>query len=98
LLFIIGNGASQAGVDSVLNLVGGSFGAVFWIVFIAIGLVIPIIIEWIVLFGKNKKLEESVPGRVLAGISDVGILVGGYSLRILILLAALPITLIIPWS
>lgn len=97
LLFITANNAEDAGWTSVMNLVAGSCSIGFWVVFVLIGLVVPTIMEWKVLFNSSKVDEESKAGHQMSVASDFFILVGGFTLRLLVLLAAMPITIIQPW-
>lgn len=97
LLFITANNAESAGWASVMNLVAGKWALAFWVIFILIGLVIPIVLEAKELFLVSKSQEESHGGHTMSALSDAGILVGGFTLRLLVLVAALPITLVQPW-
>lgn len=97
LLFITANSAQSAGWASVMNLVGGAYAAPFWIIFILLGLVVPTILEWKMLFMSTKEVEESGLGHKISAASDILVLVGGFTLRLLILLAAMPITIVQPW-
>ncbi len=97
MLFIVSNNAETAGYASVMNLIAGDCSAVFWLVFILAGLVIPTIIEAKMLFFSTHEQEISKKGRLASAISDFGLLVGGCTLRLLILAAAMPITIVQPW-
>lgn len=97
LLFVTYNSAESAGAASVMNLVAGDCAVAFWLVFILIGLVIPTAIEWHMLFFASEKEEKSRMGRMMSATSDGLLLVGGFALRLLVLAAALPITLVQPW-
>ena len=46
---------------------------------------------------KDKEFEESRKAHWISFASDAGVLIGGFVLRLLILLAALPITMVVPW-
>lgn len=97
LLFITASSAESAGLASVMNLMAGNCAVAFWLLFILVGLVAPIVIEAKLLFFSTPKLEESKGGHLAAGVSDACILIGGCALRLLILAAAMPITLVQPW-
>lgn len=97
LLFITANSAQEAGWTSVMNLVAGDCAVVFWLVFVLAGLVLPTILEWKMLFMSTKEVEESRLGHQISAASDILVLVGGFTLRVLILAAAMPLTLIQPW-
>lgn len=97
LLFITANSAEAAGWASVMNLIAGDCAASFWILFILCGLVVPTCLEWVMLFMSTKAVEESTTGHLISAASDALVLVGGFMLRLLILSAAMPITLVQPW-
>ncbi len=80
-----------------MNLVAGDCAVVFWLVFVLAGLVLPTILEWKMLFMSTKEVEESRLGHQISAASDILVLVGGFTLRVLILAAAMPLTLIQPW-
>ncbi len=89
MLFIVNTAGAQAHA-TVVSLLAGQFAPMFWIGFILIGLVIPIIIDSIGKFGKK-------PNPQFADVcSFVGVLIGGYLLRYLIVTAALPVTIVVP--
>jgi len=69
-----GGAASQAAVGTLL---GGPYTAAFWTLVVAVGLVTPLVAEWIEL-GRGE-----VPGRFAAGL----VLVGGLALRWVIVFA-----------
>lgn len=97
LLFITAANPSQAGWDSVMTLLNGSWAIAFWVLFIAIGLVIPIALECWMLWFAGHEMETSRTGQMISGFSDLGVLIGGFVLRLLIVSAALPITIVQPW-
>ncbi len=97
LLFVTASNAESAGAASVANLMSGNCAVAFWLVFILIGLIVPTVIEWRVLFFSSVKEEESPGGHLASGVSDVCILIGGCALRLLVLAAAMPITIVQPW-
>ena len=91
------NSAEAAGWASVMNLVAGDDAVAFWLVFVLAGLVMPTILEWKMLFMSTKEVEESKTGHMVSAASDVLVLVGGFTLRLLVLVAAMPITIVQPW-
>lgn len=97
LLFITYNSAEAAGYESVMNLLAGNCSLAFWFLFVLVGLVVPTIMEWKVLFRSTEAEEASPKGHMISGTSDVLVLIGGCALRLLILAAAMPITLVQPW-
>lgn len=97
LLFITATDASGAGWASVMNLVAGKYALAFWVIFVVIGLVAPTVLETWLLFFSPREFEESRKAHMISLASDAGVLVGGFALRLLVLLAALPITMVVPW-
>lgn len=87
---------SEAGYNSVMGLLAGKYALEFWILFAAIGLVIPTILETWLLFFSPREFEESRKAHMISAGSDVGVLVGGFMLRLLVLIAALPVTMVTP--
>ena len=97
LLFVTANSAEAAGWASVMNLVSGKYALAFWLVFILAGLVAPTVLEWKMLFMSTEQVEQSNAGHMISAASDALVLVGGFTLRLLVLLAAVPITMVTPW-
>lgn len=95
LLFITSSN-SEAGFASVVSLVSGNWAVLFWVGLIGVGLVIPTVLETWLLFFSAKEFEESRLAHGISLASDVGVLIGGFLLRLLIVLAALPVTIIVP--
>lgn len=87
---------SEAGYNSVMALLAGKYAPEFWILFIAIGLVIPTLLETWLLFFSPKEFEESRKAHAISAFSDIGVLIGGFMLRLLVLIAALPVTMVVP--
>ena len=67
------------------------------IVFVIVGLVLPTILECWMLWLAKHEFETSRTGQMISALSDAGVLVGGFMLRLLIVSAAVPITIIQPW-
>ena len=97
LLFITATN-STAGLASVQALACGRYAVVFWVLFVAVGLVIPTVLETKMLFFSPKEFEESRKAHMISAGSDIGVLVGGFVLRLLVLLAALPVTMTVAWT
>ena len=76
-LFII-NLASGSGqqIESLQSILGGSYTMVFWVLFIGIGLLVPLLLEMLEITGVNKSL---------AALAPVLVLLGGYALRQIVL-------------
>lgn len=100
VLLVTVNMSGEAGALSVAALVSGEFALVFWIAFVALGLVLPLVAE---LIGIRK---HKTPPAILAAGEDaaagqetlsvaiaawIGILIGGFALRYFIIAAAVPI-------
>lgn len=97
LLFITAANPSSAGIGSVMTLIAGDWAVVFWVLFVAVGLVIPTILELWMLWVTTPVMEHSRTGQMISGFSDLGVLVGGFVLRLMIVSTALPITIVQPW-
>jgi formate-dependent nitrite reductase membrane component NrfD len=85
---------STAGFDSVMSLLVGVHAPLFWIGLVVVGLLIPTALETWLLFFSAKKFEQSKKAHYLSAASDAGVLVGGFLLRYLVIVAAMPITLV----
>ena len=95
LLFVTSSN-STAGWNSVVSLVAGEFAPWFWIGLVLIGLVLPTVLETWLLFFSPREFEESRKAHWISFGSDVGVLVGGFLLRYLVVVAALPVTMVVP--
>ncbi len=95
LLFITSSN-STAGFNSVTGLLTGQFALWFWAGLAVIGLIAPTILETWLLFFSPREFEVSHKAHMISAFSDVGVLVGGYLLRWLVIAAALPITMVVP--
>lgn len=91
--------AAAAAVASVANLLSGSYAVLFWIGFVVIGLVFPFCVE-VFHFVRGRKTATQATGddstrssQALAIAGECGVLVGGYLLRYLVIMAAVPIAL-----
>lgn len=97
LLFITAANPSEAGLASVMALLAGNWAVAFWLLFVIVGLVLPTVLEcWMLWFAKPE-LEDSRTGQTISAVSDAGILIGGFVLRLIIVSAALPVTIVQPW-
>lgn len=95
LLFVTQSN-SEAGAASVTALVSGEWAPWFWVGLVAVGLVIPTLLETWLLFFTAKEFEESRLAHWLSFASDAGVMVGGFLLRYLIVMAAVPLTVAVP--
>lgn len=96
LLFVTAH-ADAAGVASAFALLTGRYAVPFWVLFVLVGLVGPTLLETYLLFFSAREFEESRKAHVASALSDVGVLVGGFLLRYLVLVAALPVTMVTPF-
>lgn len=87
---------STAGWNSVMSLLVGGYAPLFWIGLVLIGLVLPTALETWLLFFSPKEFEESRKAHWISAASDAGVLVGGFLLRFLVVMAALPVTITVP--
>ena len=87
---------STAGWNSVMSLLVGGYAPLFWIGLVLIGLVLPTALETWLLFFSPKEFEESRKAHWISAASDAGVLVGGFLLRYLVVVAALPLTMVVP--
>ena len=85
---------SPAGFDSVMSMVAGTWAPLFWIGLVLIGLVVPTGLETWLLFFSAKEFEESKKAHMISAASDAGVLIGGFLLRFLVVMAALPVTFV----
>lgn len=85
---------SVVGWDSVMGLVCGSWAPLFWLGLVLIGLVAPTALETWLLFFSPKEFEESQKAHWISAGSDAAVLIGGFLLRFLIVMAALPVTIV----
>ena len=67
-----------------MNMIAGSYALVFWLGFVAVGLVAPVALEVL-----NARKASSAKG--LAVAAEVCVLVGAFLLRFLVIMAAVPI-------
>ncbi len=95
LLFITAH-TSEAGYASVMGLVAGEWALPFWAGLVGVGLVLPTALEMWLLFFSAKEFEESRLAHMISFASDAGVLVGGFLLRLLVVLAAVPVTVVVP--
>ena len=85
---------SPAGFDSVMSLVAGTWAVPFWLGLVIVGLIVPTALETWLLFFSPKEFEESRLAHVISGASDAGVLIGGFLLRYLVVMAALPVVFV----
>ena len=86
-MLVIVSAGSVEGAASVYSLVAGQYAPAFWGGIVLLGLVAPFIIEGYPVF-ITKRVETSM---VVSVIGEAGVLVGGFMLRLLVVLSALPV-------
>lgn len=86
----ISGGKGDAAANSARLIVAGSLAVPFWLLLIAIGLVIPL------LYYVQRTRGEKVSGKFVASLSDVAILVGGLTLRAVVVLAVVRVWTVFP--
>ena len=89
-MLIIVSAGSFEGAASVYSLVAGQYAPAFWGGIVLLGLVAPFLIEGYPVF-IAKRVETSTTSMVVSVIGEAGVLVGGFMLRLLVILAALPV-------
>lgn len=88
-MLIIVSAGSPEGAASVQSLVTGQYALAFWGGIVLLGLVVPFVLEGYPLFAGKQ--EEAGSPMVATAIGEAGVLVGGFLLRLLVILAALPV-------
>ena len=89
-MLVIVSAGSVEGAASVYSLVAGQYAPAFWGGIVLLGLVAPFLIEGYPVF-LAKRVETSTTSMVVSVIGEAGVLVGGFMLRLLVILAALPV-------
>ena len=89
-MLVIVSAGSVEGAASVYSLVAGQYAPAFWGGIVLLGLVAPFIIEGYPVF-ITKRVETSMTSMVVSVIGEAGVLVGGFMLRPLVVLSALPV-------
>ena len=89
-MLVIVSAGSVEGAASVYSLVAGQYAPAFWGGIVLLGLVAPYIIEGYPVF-ITKRVETSMTSMVVSVIGEAGVLVGGFMLRLLVVLSALPV-------
>ncbi len=89
-MLIIVSAGSVEGAASVQSLIMGQYAPAFWGGIVLLGLVAPFLIEGYPVF-VTRKVETSTTSMVVSVIGEGGVLVGGFMLRLLVILAALPV-------
>jgi formate-dependent nitrite reductase membrane component NrfD len=85
---------STAGAASVLNLISGPYAIAFWVVLVGLGLVLHLLVEGKLLFFSSEEVEEGTVARYTSAAMSIFVLAGGFLLRLLVVIAALPISIV----
>lgn len=99
MLFITSS-ANEAAAQSIATLISGKYSLLFWIGLMAIGLLVPIVFETLELMQNRRQSQGEVAvatnstGIFSTVFAETSVLVGGFTLRFLVLAAAVPITFI----
>ena len=89
-MLVIVSAGSFEGAASVHSLIAGQYAPAFWGGIVGLGLVATFCIEGYPVF-IAKRVETSTTSLVVSLIGEAGVLVGGFLLRLLVILAALPV-------
>ena len=89
-MLVIVSAGSVEGAASVYSLVAGQYAPAVWGGIVLLGLVAPFIVEGYPVF-ITKRVETSMTSMVVSVIGEAGVLVGGFMLRLLVVLSALPV-------
>lgn len=92
-MLVIVHTGSSAGAQRSIRSSRGSTRCPFWAGIILLGLVAPFLIEGYPVF-ITKRVETSTTSLVLSVIGESGVLIGGFLLRLLVVLAALPLVFV----
>ena len=101
IMLYVTNAGNEVASQSVRTIVPGDWSALFWIGIVLIGLVLPMLVEGLELYNvaygkKLQNLEVSASSVSTSQylpllLTELFVLIGGFLLRYLILVAALPI-------
>lgn len=83
---------SVEGAMAVSSMLTGSYAGLFWVGIVAVGLVAPLAIAVAEL--KSENASESGAGLALGVAGEVGALAGSFCLRLIVVLAAVPLILV----
>lgn len=89
-MMVIVSAGSYEGAAAVQSLLAGQYAPAFWGGIVLLGLVVPFAIASYPVF-VTKKVETSATSMVVGVVGEAGVLVGGFLLRLLVVLAALPV-------
>ena len=87
-----GGSAALAAAASVASLAFGAYAVPFWLGLVLIGLALPFCLE-LYRTSKARKAADGASATGLAVTGEAGVLVGGFLLRYLVIMAAVPVVL-----
>ena len=87
-----GGSAALAAAASVASLAFGAYAVPFWLGLVLVGLALPFCLE-LLQASRAKKAAGGAGSTGLAVTGEVGVLVGGFLLRYLVIMAAVPVVL-----
>ncbi len=81
--------AASAAATSVANLTTGAYAVAFWIGLVCVGLAVPFALE------LAMRVKPGLNQRVVSCVAECCVLVGGFMLRYLVIMAALPTAMLL---
>ena len=88
-----GGSAALAAAASVASLAFGAYAVPFWLGLVLVGLALPFCLELLQASKAKKAANDGSGSTGLAVTGEVGVLVGGFLLRYLVIMAAVPVVL-----
>ena len=86
-MLVIASGKGAAGAESVSMIMTGSLAVPFWLGIVCIGLLMPLVLDVV----SSRKAGQGVAGEAVA---QSGVVVGGFLLRLVVVLAGVPMILL----
>lgn len=91
----VSGSAAHAATASVANLVSGSYALPFWLGLMIIGLAVPFCLELIQMKKTHADSDKvKAPTNAMALTGEACVLIGGFLLRYLVIMAALPVVVL----
>ena len=95
IMLLILNASGGAAAATVHSIAFGNFAVAFWLGVVVIGLVAPFCLQAMALFSKKAaEGDASGKGAVRDLVAELGVLVGGFMLRLIVVTAALPVVIL----
>jgi formate-dependent nitrite reductase membrane component NrfD len=89
-LLYVGRSSNAAATQSVSSLVSGNLAVLFWLLLVVVGLALPFLLALV----RRSAKVSAIPNVTFNVVGEVGVLVGGFMLRYLVLAAAVPLMLL----